>query len=189
VSTLASRFGNYRCEGKGELLLVQTIIFLGALVTCILGSSLLHLITQRTAIILGLVLSIVGVLLTVLSPSLTIACIGLVINMAAATIQNEVLNSFIPEVTSEGIRTRCMMIMYLFFGLSASLTALVYWLIKPWELAMLVYQFAPNLIALLLMLRYVEETPMELVIYNTPHESLKGFSNIAQFNGVPFNIS
>ena len=39
------------------------------------------------------------------------------------------------------------------------------------------------------MLKYVEETPMELVVHYAPPEVVRALGNMASINGLPFDIT
>ena len=182
-SSMLSRFGNFRCETGGEPMTSQTIIYAGAVVSPLIAALLLKHLKQRQLFLLVLVVSIVGMTITLLSETLLMATIGLFLNFVSRGMMNGIGFGFMSEVTSENIRVKYNNWGYMGCGVGGALIGLVYWVVRPWEVAFALYQLLPMVALLALVLFVVVDTPFDAVTKGTPAEALRQFQKIARING------
>ena len=102
---------------------------------------------------------------------------------------SQLIISSVPDKLSEGWRVNSFLVLESFFSLGVMLVGVAYWLIRPWWLALLLYQLVPTLVALVAMFTFWEETPLEQVTRFPPEESEEAFRRIAAINGVTSDIS
>ena len=161
----------------------QTIIYAGAVVSPLIAALLLKHLKQRQLFILLLIGSITGMTITLLSKTLHIATAGLFINFVARGMMNGITIGFLSENTSEAIRVKYVNWMYMGCGFGGALIGLVYWVVRPWEVAFALYQLLPMVALLALVLFVVVDTPFDAVTKGTPAEALRQFQKIARING------
>ena len=98
--SLATKFGDYRCDNNVEIDRLQSFIFLGGIVGVLIGTFINEVITKRKIIILSVAFSIIGLGITVLGDTLLKASIGLLINFAACAVQLVLIQCIIVETVS-----------------------------------------------------------------------------------------
>ena len=104
LSSLASKFGDYRCSNSEELDRLQSFVYFGGVVGVLAGAVVNEYVTKRMLLIMTVVASIAGLGTALLGQTLLIASIGLFVNSAATAIAMEMLQCYIVETVSEDVR-------------------------------------------------------------------------------------
>jgi hypothetical protein len=99
-SSLADKFGDYRCDSKVEIEGMQTFIYMGGFVGVMLGTYANEYISKRRLLIATVLCNIFGVFLSIFGNSLFLASIGLFINNGAKVVQMEIVPCMITETVS-----------------------------------------------------------------------------------------
>jgi hypothetical protein len=95
---MASHFGDYRCEeGTAFLDALQSFTYIGGVVGLIAGALINEILTKRQLLITTIVGHITGVLIAIFGPTIFVSSIGLFINIAAISIQMEIILCIITE--------------------------------------------------------------------------------------------
>ena len=92
---MVSRFGNYRCQTGGDLDWFQGFIYCGGVLGVIMSVLFLTCFTQRQVLICTYLLNIVGLGITLVSPTLMVAGVGLFLNFMGRAVQTNLVVSFI----------------------------------------------------------------------------------------------
>jgi hypothetical protein len=154
-TSLASKFGDYRCGGEAELDRLQSFVYIGGIVGVIAGAFLSEVMTKKILMILTVGANLVGLVVVIIAPTLFVASIGLFVNFAAKCIQMEVIICFITEAVSEEIRGKHTIVIYILFAVGVTLNGLIFKLIPQWELVLIVYDLIPLLVSLTALIFYV----------------------------------
>lgn len=75
------------------------------------------------------------------------------------------------------------MFIIIFYAAVVTLNGPVFWLSGSWRMVIGFYYIFSNLIVLAAVLIYLEDTPMDCVVYCSPLESQRMFERIAEING------
>lgn len=180
--SLASKFGDYRCENSQELDTIQSFVYVGGIVGVIAGAFINEYVSKKKLMILTVVANILGIGLTIVGPTLMASAAGLFVNYAAKCIQTEIVTCYVTESISEGRRGKDIMVIYLFYALGVTLNGLVFDLFASWQWALLFYQVVPFFVVLFALLFFIEETPFDQVVNYAPEQSLAAFQRIAVRN-------
>jgi MFS family permease len=172
-TSLASKFGDYRCDGGSELQKLQSFIYFGGVFGMVAGIILNSYITKKKVITLTVVAGMLGLGFTLLASSLYLAAIGLFITFAAVSVQIELIVCCVTESVDEEVRGRHTVMLYIFFSIGATFNGLFFKLIPNWEIVLFLTNIIPLAICLAGLLFYIEETPFDLIINNSPEHSLK----------------
>lgn len=105
--------------------------------------------------ILTVAANLIGIVVTILAPTLFSAAIGLFLNFAAKCIQMEVIICFITEAVSEEIRGKHSIVIYILFALGVTLNGLLFYLIKSWQLVLVIYDILPLVLGMIGLLFYI----------------------------------
>lgn len=97
---MASRFGDYRCEGS-ELVTAQTVIYSGGIVGLVLTIFLSSRLTYRWILLIGVGLTLLSLLVVLLSSTLTAATVALFIAFGMRCVMNEICYVYISELVGE----------------------------------------------------------------------------------------
>lgn len=186
-SSISSDFGDYRCN-RDEINNLQSFIYFGGVIAVIFCAIISKYMVKRRIIIAAIIINIIGVSLTMLSPSLFMAGIGLFLNNAAINVLNTMIQSLITETVSQSISGKYIVIAYLFYSIGVTINGLVFYLINSWKLTLAVYIILPQAIALVGFLLFIEETPFDQITNFSAEDTLKAFNNIARINNRPQNI-
>jgi hypothetical protein len=151
----------------------------------IAGALLSEVITKRNLMLATVLVNISGLVIALVAPTLFTASVGLFINFAAKSIQMELIMCFITEAVAEIIRGKQTIFIYITFGSGATLNGLFFYAISNWEVVLVVCDLLPLLMGLAGLLFYIEETPFDLIINNTPEKSLESLKTIAARNDKP----
>ena len=76
--SLATKFGDYRCDNNAELDLLQSFIYLGGVIGVIIGAFINEIITKRMLLIATVVANIVGLVMGLLGNTLLVSSIWIV---------------------------------------------------------------------------------------------------------------
>lgn len=125
------------------------------------------MVTKRKILIFAVLANIIGLGTAVVGPTLLISSIGLFVNFASCAISLQILQCFIIETVSEDVRGQHLIITNIFYGLGVTLNGLFFYLLKDYQLYLLI--LVPiSLLLLMLLIFYIEETPFDLIINYTP---------------------
>jgi hypothetical protein len=134
-------------------------------------------------LIITVVGNITGVLIAIFGPTILVSSIGLFINMAAISIQLELIACVITETVQEELRGGQIVIPHVIEGMGISLNGLFFFMLKDWQIFLATYILIPLLFSLWGLVFYMEETPFDLIINNTAEFSLAALKRIAVKNG------
>ena len=96
---MISRFGDYRCN-PSDLTLPQTLTFMGTICGALFAIIFSARLTHHKMMVASLVISTVGICTTLLAPILSVACVGLFLNLFGATLYCEMFMSYMSEIVS-----------------------------------------------------------------------------------------
>ena len=185
---LIDRFGDYRCR-QSAIKDIEMAIYGGGLIGVIASLFLMAYITERQLLVVTLIANLAGLTVTLGSINIPMASVGLTINFGARFMQLGCIFPFLSQSVGESIRVHRLTLTNISFMLGALLMAGAYWVIQPWELAMVLCQIIPLLGCLLCMLLWVEDVPMSLITSRSALEAFKGFQNIAKFNKIDCDLT
>ena len=141
------------------MVVVQTVAFSGGLFSLLLSLILKRYLTQMKILVIGVGVSIIGLVIVVLSPYLWMTTIGLFLCFGARSTNDLMTVTYLSDISSEQTRMTTFVIVDTACAAGISLVGLAFWLIKPWWLALTLYEILPLIVAFVLMLKYSEETP------------------------------
>jgi hypothetical protein len=107
-----------------------------------------------------------------LMTSLLMAGIGLFI--ASVGVQNSfnICFYFISETVSEEFREKASVAIQLFYGLGVLLNVLWYFMVKDWQMIFVLFYFLPAVASVIGIVIIVRDTPICLVMRNSPSKAL-----------------
>lgn len=154
-TSLASKFGDYRCDGDSELQKLQSFIYIGGVFGMIAGIILNSYMTKKKVIILSVIAGTLGLGFTIMAPSIFLASIGLFVNYTAKCIQMELIVCSVTESVEESVRGKHTMVIYIFFSLGTTLNGLYFKSIPNWEVVVLLANIFPLAVSLAGLLLYI----------------------------------
>ena len=95
INSIATDYGDFLCENKGEIVKAEAFIYIGGIGGVLLGALLSSCLTKKTIFILTVVVSITGMAITLFGQNLLMATVGLHLNYACKCIQIEMIYCFI----------------------------------------------------------------------------------------------
>ena len=137
----------------------------------------------------GIGLSLLGSVITILSPNLTVATFGLFLVFACRGYLLELSFAIVPDFMSEDIRGKVQILFAMFFAIGSILLGIVFWLVHPWELAFGLYQVVPFFFIFIYSWKYFEETLVEQATIYTIEESEESLKRMALINGKEYDIA
>lgn len=191
MHTLSNVFGDYRCdEAHLTIALIITIMYVGNVVG-FLGLTLVgDLMGRKMLLVVNLFLVVVGLMLTIMCQTLTMAGIGLFITTCGIQNAFNVCFYFIAETMSEDYREKFSVAIQLFYGLGVLMNVLWYWWIADWQVIFVASYFAPLVVVIGGAIFFIRDTPMCLVTRYPVDWALRDFTFIAKKNGkTNFNLS
>ena len=117
-------------------------------------------LTMKNIILGSLLVGILSLLLLMARPTFIIASVSLFIAMGCKCVLNELLYSYLSVVSADHVRTRSIMLMELFFAFGVALLGVAYYVVRPWELALIFYQIIPSVLCFVLLLWWAEDSPL-----------------------------
>ena len=143
---------------------------------------------MRKLLLLGVAGCIVGTIIALVSPSLTVAAIGLFLAFGCRGSLVDLSYSYVPEFLAPDKGGQAQLLMSLSTSIGVILLGPVFWGIHPWELAYGLYQLVPFVVILLFGLKFFEETPIEQVKVYSTKESRESLLRIAALNNVECDL-
>ena len=116
---------------------------------------------------------VIGLVIAIFCQSLMMAGIGLFI--ASVGVQNafNICFYFIAETVSEDFREKASVAIQLFYGLGVLLNVIWYYWIKDWQMIFVLFYFLPAVTSVLGVVFIVRDTPICLVMRNSPSKALQ----------------
>jgi MFS transporter, putative metabolite:H+ symporter len=182
-SSLANEFGDFRCsEEKLQLDSIITVMYVGTVVGFLLLTLVGDLLGRKLLISLCMLLTVVGLTIAIFCSSLAMAGAGLF--LATVGIQNayNICFFFIAETVSEEYREKASVAIQLFYGLGVLLNVLWYYWVGDWQLIFALFYFVPAVAVTVGVVVVVRDTPICLVMRNSPLKALRDFRFIASMN-------
>ena len=173
IGSLANVFGDYHCENKGDLVKAESLIYIGGIAGVLLGAVLSSYLSKKRLFLLTVIISTSGILLTLFSPSLPVASIGLFLNYACKCIQIEMIYCFITETVDQSKRGKHQLIIFMFEAFGSAMNGPIYYFVGSWKAFLIGMYIIPGLIILGFFLFFVKDTIFDSLMYHSPEETLE----------------
>lgn len=157
-------------------------MYMGSVVGFLVMTLVGDLIGRKLLISLCMMLTVVGLIITIFCVNLTMAGIGLFIASVGIQDAYNVCFFFIAETVSEEYREKASVAIQLFYGLGVLLNVLWYYAVGDWQLIFAIFYFIPTVVVVIGIAVIVRDTPICLVMRNSPVKALRDFRFIAKFN-------
>lgn len=157
-------------------------MYVGGVVGFLLMIIVGDLFGRKSLITICMLMTVAGITVTIFCSSLTMAGIGLFLATVGIQDAYNVCFFFIAETISEEYREKASVAIQLFYGLGVVLNVLWYWMVGDWQLIFAIFYFIPAVLTTLTVVIIVRDTPICLVMRNSPLKALQEFSFIAQIN-------
>lgn len=157
-------------------------MYVGGVVGFLLMTVVGDLVGRKLLITVCMSLTVLGITITMFCSNLTMAGIGLFLATVGIQDAYNVCFFFIAETISEEYREKASVAIQLFYGLGVLLNVLWYYAIGDWQLIFALFYFIPAVLATIGVIVIVRDTPICLVMRNTPLKALKDFEYIARMN-------
>ena len=183
--TLANELGDFRCDsGAATLSLAILLIYVSNIVGYLIISIFGDFVGRKKIIIAGIIITIVGIIWTLLSDSLFLAATGLFFGLMGVQWAFSISFIFISETVAESMREEFLVIVQFFYGLgNLGNIGLFYWL-RNWRQALIYWYIIPSVILAVAILFFVVDTPMCIIRNNSVEEVYSQLLWIAKVNGV-----
>jgi MFS family permease len=157
-------------------------MYVGGVVGFLLMIIVGDLFGRKSLITICMLMTVAGITVTIFCNSLTMAGMGLFLATVGIQDAYNVCFFFIAETISEEYREKASVAIQLFYGLGVVLNVLWYWMVRDWQLIFAIFYFIPAVLTALAVIVIVRDTPICLVMRNSPLKALQEFSFIAQTN-------
>ena len=150
-----------------------TITYVGTVVGFLILSFVGDLLGRKRLMIICMSGVVIGLVIAIFCQSLMMAGIGLFI--ASVGVQNafNICFYFIAETVSEDFREKASVAIQLFYGLGVLLNVIWYYWIKDWQMIFVLFYFLPAVTSVLGVVFIVRDTPICLVMRNSPSKALQ----------------
>jgi MFS family permease len=150
-----------------------TITYVGTVVGFLILSFVGDLLGRKRLMIICMSGVVIGLVIAIFCQSLMMAGIGLFI--ASVGVQNafNICFYFIAETVSEDFREKASVAIQLFYGLGVLLNVIWYYWIKDWQMIFVLFYFLPAVASVLGVVFIVRDTPICLVMRNSPSKALQ----------------
>lgn len=75
------------------------------------------------------------------------------------------------------------MIAYIIYGFGVTFNGVIFFFISSWKVTLLVYQIIPFAALMIAFCYFVQETPIDLIMYGSAKDAYDGLMAIASVNG------
>jgi MFS family permease len=149
-----------------------TLTYIGTVVGFLLLSFVGDLVGRKRLMTICMTGVVVGLVIAIFCQSLLMAGIGLFI--ASVGVQNSfnICFYFISETVSEEFREKASVAIQLFYGLGVLLNVLWYFMVKDWQMIFVLFYFLPAVASVIGIVIIVRDTPICLVMRNSPSKAL-----------------
>jgi MFS family permease len=149
-----------------------TLTYIGTVVGFLLLSFVGDLVGRKRLMTICMTGVVVGLVIAIFCQSLPMAGIGLFI--ASVGVQNafNICFYFISETVSEEFREKASVAIQLFYGLGVLLNVLWYFMVKDWQMIFVLFYFLPAVASVIGIVIIVRDTPICLVMRNSPSKAL-----------------
>jgi MFS family permease len=150
-----------------------TLTYVGTVVGFLLLSFVGDLLGRKKLMVICMASVVIGLVIAIFCQDLVMAGIGLFI--ASVGIQNafNICFYFISETVSEEFREKASVAIQLFYGLGVLLNVLWYFWIKDWQMIFVLFYFIPAVACVIGVVIIVRDTPICLVMRNSPSKALQ----------------
>jgi MFS family permease len=185
--SLANTFDDrFYCDDEIYLNLYSSLPYLGALVGYITISFYADNKGRRKPTIVGWSVSILGIVMTLASPNITLASIGLFFAGVGTESAAKITLMYMVEVFEANLRQKSMVVILACFSVGGMESTLFYYLFEDWWTATLCFIFIPAVLVLILMITFLQESPMFLVREGAA-TAQKAMNKIGMINTGRFN--
>jgi MFS family permease len=157
-------------------------MYVGSVVGFLLMTLVGDLIGRKLLMTICMLMTVAGLTITIFCVNLQMAGAGLFLATVGIQDAYNVCFFFIAETISEEYREKASVAIQLFYGLGVLLNVLWYYLVGDWQLIFAIFYFIPAVITTLGVVFIVKDTPICLVMRNTPLQALQDFRYIAKMN-------
>jgi MFS family permease len=149
-----------------------TLTYVGTVVGFLILSFVGDLLGRKRLMIICMSGVVIGLVIAIFCESLVMAGVGLFI--ASVGVQNafNICFYFISETVSEDFREKASVAIQLFYGLGVLLNVVWYYWIKDWQMIFVLFYFLPAVASTLGVVIIVRDTPICLVMRNSPSKAL-----------------
>ena len=185
MDSLANKFGDFRCPNeKLQIDGIITLTYIGGIVGCFINSFIGDMIGRKSLLILSLLFNVLGLIVVIFSQSLIMATVGLFFVSIGSQNAFSVCFYFITETISEEFREKSSVTFQFFYSFGVLLNVALYYLLRDWQMVLTLFYFIPSVVALIAIITIVRDTPICLVMRNSPSKALEDFSYIAKINSI-----
>jgi hypothetical protein len=183
INSISTQFGDFRCgDDKLRIEWLVSLMLAGKTIGALSLSFIGGLLGLKNLLVSNLFITILGMVLTLMSSTLTGVGIGLF--WIILGIQNSAYccYSYLTETVSEPTRSKYMIIIQLAFGLGVLLNPLWVFISSNWASTLFIYYFLPLLATTAAMCFMIADTPICLINRYNTQEALQAFRYIAKVN-------
>lgn len=160
------------------------MMYVGAVVGFLISAVIGDHMGRKTLITLCLLLNLVGMTLTILAPTIVVAGVGLFISTVGIQNGFNVCFYFLAETVAESHREKFSVAIQLFYGSGVLLNVPWFYLVGDWRLILIFFYLVPSLLVTLSVLIFIRDTPICLVLRNSPERAYSAFKAIATINKI-----
>ena len=113
-------------------MVAQVVIYTGSIISSVFSAAFGRYFREKTILMLILLLGVVGMVITLLSPTLEVATVGLFIVFASKGMQTGTAFSYLSQTTSENIRVRYTLWLCLALACGVTFVGPAFALLQPW---------------------------------------------------------
>ena len=184
MSTMANKFGDYRCPIDSQQLDISVmIIYSSAIVAYVILTFFGDYLGRKRLKQIGLLLVLGGLAMTIFSVNLVMGSVGMMISCLGCEWIYTMSLLFISETVSNRYRDHFLVISQTFYGVGHLGNAAFYYFIRDWQFVFIYLYAIPTLLVLLALTIFVVDTPICLIDYLTPNKARKALFWVAKING------
>ncbi len=141
------------------------------------------LLGRKLLFIICTSLTVLGMIIVISCVNLQMAGVGLFIATVGAQNAFNICFYFIAETVSEEYREKASVAIQLFYGLGVLMNVPWYYAVGNWQLIFIIFYLIPSILVVASAVFFLRDTPICLVMRNSPLKALKDFRYIAKMNG------
>lgn len=182
-------FGDYHCDNSYKIELTSTLVYFGSFVGYLVVSWMNDNLGRKRSIMIGLIVSLLGIFLISASTSLPMAQLGMFLAGFGIDPSINTVFYFISETVENHLRQKHSTIIQFFFSLAGIVNVINYLIFKDWRVIYWVFFFIPAAVSIFLIYWFVQETPQFMIMFHSTEETIQALKKIAISNGSQFFLS
>ncbi len=141
---------------------------------------------RKKSIMIGLILSLLGILSIASSTNLLMAQIGMFLAGFGIDPSISTVFYFIGETVENSLRQKHSTIVQFFFSLAGIVNILSYLIFRNWRPIVWIFFVVPAVVAVFLIWRLIEETPQFMIMFYSKEDTISGLKKMAKINNCSF---